>query len=178
MSDELLLLGLLSGSAMHGYQLNEVIENHLPMLWDLKPSTAYSRLDRLASRGLVQTTTARVGRRPERKVYELTTVGRERFMELLRENMRTAHTDSRSADLGILFSRALPSDEVAELLRERREATASRRPHLLEMLDRHPSESAGYRISERALAHLDVELQWLDGVLASDAPVGSGATAP
>lgn len=178
MSDELLLLGLLSGSAMHGYQLNEVIEKHLPMLWDLKPSTAYSRLDRLAARGLVEATAQRIGRRPERKVYDLTAVGRERFLELLRENMRTAHTDSQSADLAILFSRALPPDEVAELLRERRDATAERRPHLVEMIERHPSESAGRRISERALAHLDVELEWLDGILASSAAIGARLSAP
>jgi DNA-binding PadR family transcriptional regulator len=177
-SDELLLLGLLSGSAMHGYQLNEVIEKHLPMFWDLKPSTAYSRLDRLAARGLVATTTKRVGRRPERKVYELTAVGRERFIELLRENMRTAHADARSADLGILFSRALPPDEVHSLLRERRDATADQRPRHVAMIESHPAGSAGRRISERALAHLDVELKWLDGVLDEAVPISTGSAAP
>ncbi|MEE8338059.1 MAG: PadR family transcriptional regulator [Dehalococcoidia bacterium] len=178
MSDELLLLGLLSGSAMHGYQLNEVIEKRLPMLWDLKPSTAYSRLDRLAARGLVATTTQRIGRRPERKVYELTAEGRERFLELLRENMRSASTDSQSADLGILFSRALPAGEVQALLRERRAATAERRPHLIEMIARHPAESPGRRISERSLVHLDVELEWLDGVLAESAEAAATGTHP
>jgi DNA-binding PadR family transcriptional regulator len=172
MSDELLLLGLLSDSAMHGYQLNEVIEKHLPMLWDLKPSTAYSRLDRLAARGLVATTTKRVGRRPERKVYDLTTVGRERFFELLRENMRTAH------DLGILFSRALSPAEVHSLLRERRDATAEQRPYHLAMIESHPADSVGRRISERALAHLDVELKWLDGVLAEAVPISAGSATP
>lgn len=166
MDDELLLLGLLSGSAMHGYQLNEVIERRLPLGWQLKPSTAYSRLDRLARRGLVEATAERVGRRPERKVYALTDAGREHFLALLRENLRSADPQSQSGDLGVLFHRALAPEEVTTLLGERRDATAGRRPHLEEMLARHPASSAGRLIAEHALAHLDAELGWLDGVLA------------
>ena len=92
--------------------------------------------------------------------------------------MRTAHTDAQSADLGILFSRALPPDEVHSLLRERRDATAEQRPHHVTMIESHPADSAGRRISERALAHLDVELQWLDGVLAETVPISAGSAAP
>lgn len=165
MSDELLLLGLLSGSAMHGYQLNDMIEHHLPMFWQLKPSTAYSRLDRLAGRGLVEATSERVGRRPERKVYELTDAGRARFEELLRANLRSADAQSQVGDLGVLFHRALPADEVHALFAERREATAEQRPRLVEMIERHPQDSAGHLVAEHSLAHLDAELAWLDGVL-------------
>lgn len=165
MDDELLLLGLLSGSAMHGYQLNEVIEQRLPLLSTLKPSTAYSRLDRLAREGLVEATVERVGRRPERKVYALTDGGRERFLELLRDNLRAGDLPAQSGDLGVLFHRALPAAEVAALLAERREATAARRPQLEQLIERHAQGTPGGLISEHALAHLDAELGWLDRVL-------------
>ena len=163
--DELLLLGLLSGSAMHGYQLNEVVERRLPLFSKLSPSTVYSRLDRLARRGLAEATTERVGRRPERKVYALTAAGKERFLELLRLNLRAADLPSQTGDLGVLFYRSLPRDEVLALLAERRDATAERRPHLEEMVERHPTDSAGRLIAEHALVHLDAELTWLDQVL-------------
>lgn len=165
MEDELLLLGLLSGSAMHGYQLNEVIEERLPLLSTIKPSTAYSRLDRLASDGLVESTAERVGRRPERKVYALTEAGRERFLELLRENLRSADLAPQTGDLGVLFQRALPHEEVATLLAARRDATARRRPHVKEMFDLHPLGSPGRLIAEHTLTHLDAEIGWLDAVL-------------
>jgi DNA-binding PadR family transcriptional regulator len=163
--NELVLLGLLSGSAMHGYQLNEVIEQRLPLLSRIKPSTAYSRLDRLAARGLVEATIERVGRRPERKVYALTEAGRERFMLLLRENLRSAALPSPSGDLGLLFHRALPGEEVAMLLAERRDETAARRPQVEDMLARHMPGSAGRLIAEHTLVHLDAELAWLDALL-------------
>ncbi len=177
-ADELLLLGLLSGSSMYGYQLNDVIEHHLPMFWRLKPSTAYSRLDRLSARGLVETKTERVGKRPERKVYDLTEAGRARFEQLLRANLRSADVPSPVGDLGVLFYRALPVDEVQALLAERRTATANQRPRLSELVERHPPLSAGRLVAEHSLAHLDAELAWLDGVLERALPAPAEPAAP
>ena len=177
-ADELLLLGLLSGSSMYGYQLNDVIEHHLPMFWRLKPSTAYSRLDRLSARGLVETKTERVGKRPERKVYDLTEAGRARFEQLLRANLRSADVPSPVGDLGVLFYRALPVDEVQALLAERRTATANQRPRLSELVECHPPLSAGRLVAEHSLAHLDAELAWLDGVLERDLTAPAEPAAP
>ncbi len=113
---------------MHGYQLNEVIEHRLPRIAGLRPSTAYSALDRLAQRGLVTVTAERVGRRPERKVFTLTEAGRERFLALLRENLRSADLPVYAGEQGLLFARALPAAEVRELLARRLEATERARP--------------------------------------------------
>ncbi|HEY5477926.1 MAG TPA: PadR family transcriptional regulator [Tepidiformaceae bacterium] len=167
MDDELLLLGLLSGSAMHGYQLNEVIEQRLPMFSALKPSTAYSALDRLAERGLVSVTTERVGRRPERKVYHLTESGRERFLELLRGNLRSAAEPSGQGKQGLLFYRALPRDEVLALFAERRLATEARVGPMRAMYEAHLPGSAGRLVADNALAHLEAEIAWLDRVQAA-----------
>ncbi len=169
MDYELLLLGLLSGSAMHGYQLNEVIERRFPRLAGLKPSTAYSGLDRLARRGLVTVATERVGRRPERRVYALTDAGRDRFIELLKQNLRSADLPSHSGDHGLLFARALPPDEVQGLLRERREATAARLPEMQRLRESHPAGSPAYLIADHALALVEAELAWLAGALTGPA---------
>jgi DNA-binding PadR family transcriptional regulator len=163
--DELLLLGLLSGSAMHGYQLNEIIDKRLSGLSSLKPSTAYSALDRLAGRGLVSVSYERVGRRPERKVYALTGSGRERFLELLRANLRAADLPAYAGNRGLLFLRALPADDVLSLLSERRTATEARLSPLERLRDGHPSRSTGRLVAEHAIVHLKAELAWLERVL-------------
>jgi len=165
MEDELLLLGLLSGSAMHGYKLNDVIERRLPRLSRLKPSTAYSQLDRLAERGLVSRAMERVGRRPERKVFSLTVAGRERFVELLRENLRSADVPAYAGELGVLFFRALSRADVLALLGERRAATEARLPELTRIRATHPPGTPGYLTADHALAHLRAELDWLQRVL-------------
>lgn len=170
MEHELLLLGLLSGSAMHGYQLNEVIESRLPLFSGLKPSTAYSALDRLAVRGLVSVTTERVGKRPERKVYDLTAAGRERFLELLRENLKSDDLPAYTLEHGLLFTRALAPDEVRALLGKRREATSARIAFLERMRDSHPPASSGRLVAGHALAHVVAEVAWLDGVIEGPLP--------
>jgi DNA-binding PadR family transcriptional regulator len=164
--DELLLLGLLSGSAMHGYQLNEVIEQRLSMFSTLKPSTAYSALDRLARGGLVEVTRERVGNRPERKVYHLAEAGRERFLTLLRRNLRSVDGPQNPGQQGLLFSRALPDAEVIELLAERRVATAARLAPLIALHDGHPAGSPARLVTANAIAHLHAEIDWLDRVQA------------
>ncbi len=168
MEHELLLLGLLSGTAMHGYQLNEVIETRLKRIAGLKPSTAYSALDRLATLGLVGVTTERVGRRPERKVYALTESGRDRFRDLLRANLASADVPIYTGEHGILFLRALAAGEARELLRQRRDATSARLPEVERLRDSHPATSPARLTADHALAHLEAEVAWLDRVLESD----------
>jgi DNA-binding PadR family transcriptional regulator len=152
---------------MHGYQLNEVIEQRLPQFAGLKPSTAYSALDRLARQGMVTTTMERVGKRPERKVYALTAVGRRRFLELLRENLRSAELPAYSGQIGLLFARALPPHEFTELLTLRRAAAAARIPGLARLADGHPPGSPGYLVADHALAHARTEVDWIDRALAT-----------
>jgi DNA-binding PadR family transcriptional regulator len=48
MDRQLLLLGLLRRQEMHGYQLNEFIEEKMHSCIDLKKPTAYYLLDKLA----------------------------------------------------------------------------------------------------------------------------------
>ena len=47
MEKKLLLLGLLRSQEMHGYQLNEFIENSLPTCIEIKKPTAYYILNKM-----------------------------------------------------------------------------------------------------------------------------------
>ena len=176
MDEELLLLGLLSGSAMHGYQLNEVIAHRLVLFSNLKPSTAYSTLDRLAKQGFVESTPERVGRRPERKVYSLTAAGRRRFLELLRLNLRSAAQPSHSGAKGLLFLSALPSDEVLTLLAERREGATVLLASLVKVREGHAPQTPAGLAAGHAIAHVEAELGWLDELLGAASPLRNPAS--
>ena len=53
MEKKLLLLGLLRRQEMHGYQLNEFIDNNLALCTDLKKPTAYYLLDQMSKDGWI-----------------------------------------------------------------------------------------------------------------------------
>ncbi len=162
MTDDLLLLGLLFGSSMHGYGLNEMAERLRPFGWHVKPSSVYGRLERLERTGLVESHSERVGRRPERKVYALTEAGTERFHELLRENLRSGERVAGPGELGLLFLGVLPAEEAAALLSERRDAMLEDRDGVETLAQ---ENAPGLLAAEHALAMIEAEIEWLTQAL-------------
>ena len=69
MDRQLLLLGLLRREEMHGYQINEFIEEKMHFCIDLKKPTAYYILDKLAQQKYVAVEREQAGNRPPRRSY-------------------------------------------------------------------------------------------------------------
>ena len=162
MERELLLLGLLRQQKMHGYQLHDFIERYMAMCVDLKKSTAYYLLDKMADEGLVSQRDEQVGNRPQRHVYGLTSAGEARFHELLRQNL-SQYTPAHFGSLvGLAFLDEMEPAEARALLNQRRQSLA-------EALDRaqatpsHPG-SLQY-VVEHQVTFLAAELQWLDSII-------------
>jgi len=95
------LLALLAGEASHGYQLRARLALALgPLAGALNDGQVYVTLNRLEKAGLV--TSERVGQaeKPDRRVYELTTAGRDQVTEWLEDtigqlpDVASVHTDS------------------------------------------------------------------------------------
>ena len=119
MERELLLLGLLRKQEMHGYELYDFIESYMQACTDLKKSTAYYLLDKLAKKGYVNETQVQSGNRPIRRVYKITDSGEVHFQELLRTNLAN-HTQTQFTDIvGLAFLDAIPDDEAIPLLKQR-----------------------------------------------------------
>ncbi len=76
MERELLLLGLLRGQEMHGYQLNEII-SRVNRYIELKKATVYFLLDKMDNSGWIKRTDEQEGNRPPRRVYHLTAEGED-----------------------------------------------------------------------------------------------------
>jgi DNA-binding PadR family transcriptional regulator len=117
----LLLLGVLMTQSRHGYQINEFIERQLCDVVTMKKPTAYALLDRLAGDGFISVHVEQEGNRPPRKVYTITSAGRELFDGLLKTNLSSLDSPVFADDIGLMFLNHLPQDQVVELLRKRLE---------------------------------------------------------
>ncbi|HWV22971.1 MAG TPA: PadR family transcriptional regulator [Thermomicrobiales bacterium] len=115
----LLLLGVLMTQSGHGYQINEFIERQLCNVVTMKKPTAYALLDRLAGDGYISVHLAQEGNRPQRKVYTITEAGQALFDELLKANLSSLETPVFNDDIGLMFLKHLPQEQVIALLRQR-----------------------------------------------------------
>lgn len=161
---KLLLLGLLRVEEMHGYQLNQFLEEHLDFLTDLKPSTAYYTLDKLSTQGLVSTRTEQVGNRPPRQIYEITQAGEIEYQRLLRLNLAKYDPGESADDLGVAFINDLPVEDALRLLSTKRYAVAARLERLQQLQDTLHNDDAMHLSLSRILGHVKTDLHWLDEV--------------
>ncbi|RRR75509.1 MAG: PadR family transcriptional regulator [Candidatus Viridilinea halotolerans] len=165
MDRHLLLLGLLRHQEMHGYQINEFIDQQMDFCVDLKRSTAYYILDKLCRDGYVRLEIERAGNRPERRVYHITPAGEAHFQALLRENLATYRPPVYVEDVGTIFQSQLPPDELAELLRSRRDQIIAHQAQLELLRSKLPPNHDA--VIEHHLLHIAVELTWVDRLLAA-----------
>jgi DNA-binding PadR family transcriptional regulator len=163
MERKLLLLGLLRMHDMHGYQLNEVIDQHLGQSIALKKPTAYNLLKQMADDGWIIHEEEQAGNRPPRRVYALTPEGEAAFQRLLRASLADYKPAEFYSDISLAFLDAIPAHEALDLLRQRRAAIEQ----LLAAVsadDAHHPGSMQLVIEHKAL-HLQTEIDWLDGVM-------------
>lgn len=75
------LLGLLMTEPKHGYELHQEFSQGLGRVWQIGLSQLYAQLKQLEEAGLVMAHTEPQPSRPPRKVYHLTSEGREVFLD-------------------------------------------------------------------------------------------------
>jgi len=162
MERELLLLGLLRGREMHGYQINKFIDDSLGVNAQITRPTAYRLLSSLADKGWVTSREEQEGNRPSRRVYAITLQGEEAFQRLLRQSLAGYRPVDLLGDAALLFLDALPTAEALTLLRERRAAVAS----LLQAACTGEQDADGSAwLLQRRRYHLTTELGWVDEVI-------------
>ncbi|QSO47377.1 PadR family transcriptional regulator [Alicyclobacillus mengziensis] len=156
----LLLLGILMVHSQHGYQMNEFIEINLSRVTDMKKSTAYATLDRLADAGYVDVHAEQAGKRPIRKVYAITDKGRDHFLKLLRENLAEADEMKFSSDIGMMFLDHIPFEESLPLLEDRLQKLKTQ----IQIHESAPQHGFGFGVDlamEHHLVHLKADYDWL-----------------
>lgn len=162
MERKLLLLGLLNSSDMYGYQINEMIDQHLGTSVQLTKPTAYRYLNQLFEEGYISSTEEQEGNRPVRHVYSITPEGKEAFSTMLRESLANYEPAPSHSTIAIAFLDTMPPEETLPLLEKRQQKIRN----LLEgfSADTAHSGSFSYLISHQ-IQHLEAELEWLNEIV-------------
>ena len=162
MEQQLLILGILLGGKMHGYRINEYVMHAMNLYTDLKKSKVYYTLDKLAKDSYVQYEIEKEGKRPERRVYQITDKGKSYFINLLHQHLgdftRTYYVD----DIGIAFMGQLSNTLVYQLLKKKRKKIEATLKQFRDI----PDHGANWRyVIMHNIMHLEVDLAWIDSII-------------
>ena len=116
------LLGFLHSGPASGWDLLRVARLTIGRFWSITPSQVYRELAAMAAAGLV---TAGANGARDRRPYELTDLGRQRFAEWIRQ-LPGDEQIRYPLLLTISFGRHLPPDLLAQFLVEHRTRHAAR----------------------------------------------------
>lgn len=162
----LVLLGVLCGKPMHGYEIKHIIEDHMGDWTDIKFGSIYFALSKLAEERSVEIAEeGREGNRPSRTVYRITDNGKQEYLKLLRELWTSDDQTLYSFDIGLFFIKSLPKEEVARYLEMRikkaDESLVYLRQHREQMTQNPYIPAQARAIVSHSLKHMEAERDWL-----------------
>jgi 1,4-alpha-glucan branching enzyme len=116
-----LLLGLLRGGELYGYQIIKKLQQDEFSAWaSVAVATLYHELGAMAEEGLIEQVSAEnAPGRPARAIYRLTAAGVQELGSLLREAWGTWERPGAAQDIATFFMGALPDEEIVAALHER-----------------------------------------------------------
>ncbi|MBM7614165.1 PadR family transcriptional regulator [Alkaliphilus hydrothermalis] len=79
------LLGLLCYQDMTGYDLNKAFQSSLQFMWNVKSSQIYRELSKMEDEKLVTSRIETQEKKFDRKVYSITSLGKETFQEWVKK---------------------------------------------------------------------------------------------
>lgn len=113
-----LCLGVLSLGNASGYEIKKRLEESFRHFYDASFGSIYPALNRLQDEGLVDCTHEAQSKRPDKKVYSLTTDGR---LTLVRELEEQPNADRIRSEflVAMMFADLLPARHVSDLIDQR-----------------------------------------------------------
>ena len=148
-------------SPAHGYELKLAIESMFGELWPaVNIGQVYQTLSRLERQGLVRSATVTQESRPDKKVYELTSAGRERLERWVDEVVPAARVREGFLSKFVLAWRSGLADPVMLIDRQRR-AYLLRLRELNELADT-ASGLVAHLAVEASVLHVEADLKLLE----------------
>ena len=170
MTVRMVILGLLRERPLYGYEIKQIIEEHMSDWTSIAFGSIYFALDKLAEEKFVEKVEVeQEGKRPSRTVYQITSAGREEFLRLLRENWQQFERQYFSLDICLFFLDSLPVGEVRKYLHIRKSALQT----ALEQIQSHRAGQLALpgipplaaSIFDHTIVHTQAELDWVTGLL-------------
>jgi DNA-binding PadR family transcriptional regulator len=166
----LVILGLLRERPLYGYEIKQIIEEHMSDWTSIAFGSIYFALDKLADEKLVEKVEVeQQGKRPSRSVYQITNAGRDEFLKLLRGSWQEVERQYFTLDVCLFFLESLPREEVINFLRRRQAvlqaALGQIEDHRDEQLALPEVPHLAMAIFDHTLVHTRAELEWLTDLL-------------
>ena len=160
---EYALLGFLRERPMHGYEIHQKMgqPTGLGLVWHLKQSQLYALLGKLERWGYLSKRTEQRPSHPPRKVFELTALGQEQFLNWL-ENPVVHGRELRLDFLAKLYFVQREDSAILQRLIDRQRQTCrtwlqSGQPHIFDDEATYESLVHQFRVGQ-----IDAMLDWLD----------------
>jgi len=165
MSVRLVLLGLLRERPLYGYEIKQIIEEHMSDWTSIAFGSIYFALDKLAAEGFVENIgIEQAGKRPSRSVYQITDGGRQEFLRLLRQGWKTVERQYFDIDIYLFFLADLSREEVIGYLEQRRAVLLGALEHIqshrAEELEKPEVPRLAAAIFDHTLFHTQAEMNW------------------
>jgi DNA-binding PadR family transcriptional regulator len=168
---EIAVLGLLSESPMHGYELRKRLATTLGTFRAFSYGSLYPTLRRLADAGWISeeapldASGAAVRSRRGKRVYQLTAEGKERLAELLADVGPEAFEDDGFGARLALFGQTR-SDIRLQILEGRRRRVEEKRDGMKSALSRSQRLDRYTReLQQHGLESVDREVRWLNELI-------------
>lgn len=166
---ELAILGRLSEAPMHGYELRKHLNATLGAFRTLSYGSLYPALRSLTERGLItaaEPTSAPLGGRRGRIVYELTDAGREHLEKSLAV-AEPAAWDDDAFDVRFTLFGSTDATTRLRILEGRRARMVERQENLRQTFGRTSRRMDAYtaELARHGLEQVEREVQWLERVI-------------
>jgi DNA-binding PadR family transcriptional regulator len=166
MSTRFVILGLLKDKPLHGYEIKQLIEEHMGDWTNIAFGSIYFALDKLKTEGLVEKISEeKVGNRPSRSIYQITEKGKNEFLAILRGIWNKYDRQYFPIDIAIAFSKSLPVIEIKKYIDKRIENLNNNisylKKHKTEQLQNPKVPKIIKAVFSHTEYHLKAELEWL-----------------
>lgn len=167
---EFVICGLLAEGPCHAYGLDKTIEQREIRVWaTLSFPSLYRLADKLEGRGLLKSKAEQVRGRPPRRVFHLSSKGREALILQVEAILREVPSDSSSISLALMFARACPPARFRSCLYQML-ATIQERQQLLRAKRREVKSRYDDPIVDAIFGHdlalLTAQRRWAQALLA------------
>jgi DNA-binding PadR family transcriptional regulator len=168
---ELSALGLLQREPLHGYRLKQQLELFMSSCISVNYGAIYPLLKRLEERGLIVVIAEEVGDAGcPRKIYAITSSGRDRWRQRMLEHPQESWVNSGSRfQIKFFFFGDLEPAERLKLLEHRLRVCHLRQDYIENLENECPlTDSYQFASRDRCKSILDLEIQWLTAQLAKE----------
>jgi DNA-binding PadR family transcriptional regulator len=166
---ELAILSLLAEQPMHGYQIEQTIEERGMREWvEMGFSSIYYLLNKLKRAGLLESKLMKgVGKGPARQVFSLTPAGRHVWQNAALNAIGNPSRTFSNFQLGLLNIRALDPGKIKRTLQNYQDSLAANRDRIKAKLDSYGPgvlfEAA--ILFDLSLTQITCELEWVEKLI-------------